>query len=127
MTACATEGSTNCYWLAGQQGNGQGVSYIDIDGTAHYAESTYTAADGGTVFIMESDEAFYEITDTGTPCWIDLDESMNCYFEAAVVGTEVKGLPQELAATGAEDISPLTVMAGLVLVIAGIVLKVVMR
>lgn len=33
---CATEDSTNCYWDANVQGNGQGNSFIDVNGTAYY-------------------------------------------------------------------------------------------
>lgn len=33
---CATEDSTNCYWDATTQGNGQGRSFVDINGTAYY-------------------------------------------------------------------------------------------
>lgn len=33
---CATEDSTNCYWDARIRGNGQGNSFIDINGTAYY-------------------------------------------------------------------------------------------
>jgi len=34
--ACATEDSHNCVWNADIQGNGQGNSFIDINGTAYY-------------------------------------------------------------------------------------------
>lgn len=34
--ACAQEDSTNCYWDATIRGNGQGNSFIDVDGTAYY-------------------------------------------------------------------------------------------
>lgn len=33
---CATEDSTNCYWDATIRGNGQGNSFIDVNGTAYY-------------------------------------------------------------------------------------------
>lgn len=36
MPACATEDSTNCVWIAPEQGNGAGASFVDIDGTAYY-------------------------------------------------------------------------------------------
>lgn len=36
-TPCATEDSSNCYWSASDQGNGIGVSFLDIQGTAYYA------------------------------------------------------------------------------------------
>ena len=35
-TPCATEDSTNCFWDAQHRGNGEGRSFLDIDGTAHY-------------------------------------------------------------------------------------------
>lgn len=35
-TPCATEDSSNCYWSANEQGNGLGVSFLDIRGTAYY-------------------------------------------------------------------------------------------
>lgn len=35
---CATEDSSNCYWDANFQGNGQGNSFIDINGTAYYVK-----------------------------------------------------------------------------------------
>lgn len=36
LTPCATEDSTNCYWDATTHGNGQGRSFIDVDGTAYF-------------------------------------------------------------------------------------------
>lgn len=33
---CATEDSTNCFWDATIKGNGQGNSFIDVNGTAYY-------------------------------------------------------------------------------------------
>lgn len=35
-TPCATEDSSNCYWSASEQGNGSGVSFLDIQGTAYH-------------------------------------------------------------------------------------------
>lgn len=35
-TLCATEDSTNCVWDSRVQGNGQGNSFIDVNGTAYY-------------------------------------------------------------------------------------------
>lgn len=37
-TPCATEDSTNCYWDADLAGNGEGRSFVDIDGTAYYQD-----------------------------------------------------------------------------------------
>jgi hypothetical protein len=36
VTPCATEDSINCTWHAPTQGNGQGASFTDINGTAYY-------------------------------------------------------------------------------------------
>jgi hypothetical protein len=36
LPACATEDSSNCFWDAAVQGNGQGTSFVDIDGVAYY-------------------------------------------------------------------------------------------
>lgn len=36
IVPCATEDSTNCVWDSRVQGNGQGASFIDINGTAYY-------------------------------------------------------------------------------------------
>ena len=35
-TPCATEDSSNCYWLATDQGNGLGHSFVDIAGVTYY-------------------------------------------------------------------------------------------
>lgn len=33
---CPTEDSSNCLWIATQHGNGQGATFLDINGTAYY-------------------------------------------------------------------------------------------
>lgn len=38
LTACAEEDSLNCYWDASTRGNGQGRSFININGTVFFAE-----------------------------------------------------------------------------------------
>lgn len=35
-TPCASEDAPNCTWTAAEHGNGLGVSFVDIDGTAYY-------------------------------------------------------------------------------------------
>lgn len=35
-TPCAMEDSANCYWDAASRGNGEGTSFVDIEGTAYY-------------------------------------------------------------------------------------------
>lgn len=39
LTPCEYEDSRNCYWDADVAGNGEGVSFIDVDGVAYYPES----------------------------------------------------------------------------------------
>lgn len=36
LPPCATEDSSNCVWDSRVQGNGQGNSFVDVDGTAYY-------------------------------------------------------------------------------------------
>lgn len=36
MEPCKHEDSANCYWDAAERGNGQGDSFVDIDGVAYY-------------------------------------------------------------------------------------------
>ena len=38
LTPCEQEDSDNCYWDAEVQGNGQGRSFVVIDGTYYYGE-----------------------------------------------------------------------------------------
>ena len=38
LPACDAEDSTNCYWDAAAQGDGVGVSFVDVGGTAYYWE-----------------------------------------------------------------------------------------
>lgn len=39
LTPCAQEDSINCYWDAATMGNGQGSSFVNLDGTLYYPES----------------------------------------------------------------------------------------
>ena len=36
LEPCEFEDSANCYWDSSERGNGQGDSFVDVDGTAHY-------------------------------------------------------------------------------------------
>ena len=38
LPACEWEDSTDCYWDADVQGNGEGRSFVDIAGTAYYVD-----------------------------------------------------------------------------------------
>lgn len=46
LPACAAEDSPNCAWDAGESGNGAGVSFVDVAGTAYYADGSKLGADG---------------------------------------------------------------------------------
>lgn len=35
---CEVEDSQNCFWDAGTSGNGEGESFLDIDGKAYYID-----------------------------------------------------------------------------------------
>jgi len=37
LTPCETEDSDNCYWDASTRGNGEGVSFITLNGVTYYA------------------------------------------------------------------------------------------
>jgi hypothetical protein len=39
-TPCAQEDSDNCYWDAEEQGNGEGTSFVAIDGNVYYGEES---------------------------------------------------------------------------------------
>lgn len=41
IPACEFEDSTNCFWDAEVSGNSEGVSFVDIGGTAYYPESSF--------------------------------------------------------------------------------------
>ncbi len=38
LIPCPTEDSDNCYWDAETMGNGQGTSYVSIDGVLYFPE-----------------------------------------------------------------------------------------
>jgi hypothetical protein len=38
LPPCEYEDSENCFWDAGEAGNGEGTSFVDIDGTPYYPE-----------------------------------------------------------------------------------------
>ena len=37
LEPCQFEDSANCFWDSSERGNGQGVDFHDVDGTAYYA------------------------------------------------------------------------------------------
>lgn len=58
LAPCEFEDSANCYWDASERGNGQGDSFVDVDGTAYYvgvhtecltAPETCTVAEDGSM------------------------------------------------------------------------------
>ena len=42
LPRCETEDSPNCFWDSGNSGNGQGQSFLDINGVAYYLRDTRT-------------------------------------------------------------------------------------
>jgi hypothetical protein len=36
LVPCPQEDSINCYWDAARMGNGQGTSFVNLDGTMYY-------------------------------------------------------------------------------------------
>ena len=38
LPPCPTEDSSDCYWDAAKMGNGQGVSFVNINGVSYYAQ-----------------------------------------------------------------------------------------
>ncbi|MGO2150857.1 MAG: hypothetical protein ACTH32_06605 [Microbacterium gubbeenense] len=40
LPPCPTEDAANCTWNAAQHGNGTGHSFIDLDGTTIYLDTT---------------------------------------------------------------------------------------
>jgi hypothetical protein len=39
LPACVEEDSRNCIWNATTEGNGEGVTFVDIEGTAYYLDN----------------------------------------------------------------------------------------
>jgi hypothetical protein len=39
LSPCAAEDSENCYWNAQDRGNGEGTSFIRLDGVTYYPEA----------------------------------------------------------------------------------------
>lgn len=63
LPPCATEDSTNCVWDAETQGNGQGTSFIDIDGTTYPLEDEQTVEDE----VQTLEEVTEEVTGAKEP------------------------------------------------------------
>lgn len=75
--ACELEDSPNCYWDATSAGNGEGVSFIDVDGFVFYADDVYPGPTGeDLVWAFPADSSLSEITDSlpeTVICGMDLD------------------------------------------------------
>lgn len=89
-TLCETEDATNCIWDAQNQGNGEGQSFIDIDGTAVYYDYTDVYANDG--FIVDCDAMLtthwfeqvvmgFKVEEDGSITMIDLGYTPEHYEE----------------------------------------------
>ena len=107
LTPCPTEDSTNCFWDANAQGNGQGQSFFDFNG-----ELTML---GHTTMPIESVTVIGEC---------DSDEYVVCTDYSVEYGESTSTAPSPPAAdtialTGS-TIDPLTIFTGAFLLVAGI-------
>lgn len=56
--ACEFEFSEDCFWDASTRGNGRGKSFVDLDGTAWYLDSTnriFTSLQSGDLILVDAD------------------------------------------------------------------------
>lgn len=71
LPPCEYEDSANCIWDASEQGNGEGISFVDIDGTAYYADGEYGTWNGfvrGEVIVCDDgSEVARDVTLDGIP------------------------------------------------------------
>lgn len=83
LPPCEYEDSANCYWNATSAGNGQGTSFIDLGGTAYYADTVTPANDGMSVnFTFPGDSPIIDLYPSSFPdgvlCWTDLADNFVC-------------------------------------------------
>lgn len=164
---CELEDSTNCYWNAPTMGNGEGSSFVNLDGTITYIDGCAPGQGLPAVDItpegtpwaycepaLGNDQAPMPTCDDG----FILAEDLSCvptsfYDEAPVEGpTDTVFIPEtneivdegtgevletietvqavdeadgttQLALTGPEDLSPLTVILGLGALLLGIAIR----
>lgn len=80
-------------------------------------DSQFTAEDGSTIYVYGPSFDTTPLTEQGIPCWGQMDETWACQVQ-----TEQQ-LPDTLAVTGADDVSPALVFFGLATLVLGIMLK----
>ncbi len=126
-TPCVTEDSIDCTWNAPTMGNGQGQSFVNIGGTVHpilgcAVNEGLPAVDvvDGAITLVYCEPAlgnynYVEPVPTGEPVPSTPTET---------VGVQVNEDASTLAVTGADDVSPLALILGVVLVVAGIATKI---
>lgn len=107
---CPTEDSDNCYWNAATMGNGQGQSFVNIDGVTTYCQPGELLA-----------EDLSCVSPTFYAPEVITEAPVETYTETVQVMPEV--MPETLAATGLDDISPAALAVGMALLIAGVALK----
>ncbi len=140
---CAYEDSENCYWNAPTMGDGNGDSFINVNGSLTYIEGcalgqglpAVDQAEDGTYWAY-CEPALGNAMPSCEPGQI-VAEDLSCvnpefyaepveeapvteYTETVVVPIEDQ--PTELAATGPEDFDALTLAVAGVLIVAGAVL-----
>lgn len=149
LPPCEYEDSADCYWNAGSMGNGDGISFIDLGGTAYYAETVTPAADGMSHdFVFDPNSPIVTVTPPdGVLCYTSLDGMFTCnvftgrevtpdddsYVPSPPTGTETTTTtvatppttPDGLAETGMTDATvSAALFLGLVLLATGAVLAV---
>lgn len=109
LPPCASEdieGAPDCYWDASVQGNGTGDSFVWLDGFVIYDEP---ATEPVPEVIPACTDA---IADAGGVCQGPLVTTESTL-------TPTAPMPDTLAITGMDDVSPAAVILGLALVLAG--------
>lgn len=129
LTPCPTDegDQPDCYWNAATMGNGQGTSFVIVNGEViSCAPGQILAEDFSCVGGDFYDEPAPVATETPAPVVSEAPVPA----PAPVVTQEVVStpapapyVPDTLAATGADDVSPLTLVAGALLIVAGLAFR----
>lgn len=93
LPPCESEDSRDCYWDAGERGNGEGVSFVDIDGTAYYPAATDDeVSQGGTGEVVNEDEELADGEIASGPVTEYDERTLICGTEAGVaIDTDIHG------------------------------------
>lgn len=129
MKQCEYEDSTNCIWDAENQGNGEGQSFIDIDGSVYYTDDPTVYED---VWVDEGESFPYQYVIAqvdGEDYMVITWEGEATYTEVATVeavelvettAQPVEPMVEELAETGTAEVVT-GALLGIALVITGVV------